>query len=154
MVRSLGSRTPATFDITASNVDVPLEFRLGMREELSQLDAMVLSLDPFSTATELDAIFSGTPPLVGDFDGSGKVDGSDFLLWQRTLGTNTPAVDASGNGVVDLDDLTALRGHFGEPLATPSAAAVPEPAVTSLAGLAAVAGLIVSRRAGAFRPVR
>ena len=31
-----------TFEITASNVGVPLEFRLGMREELSQLDALVL----------------------------------------------------------------------------------------------------------------
>jgi hypothetical protein len=58
------------------------------------------------------------PQQPGDFDGNEIVDGTDFLLWQRQLGSPaTPAgsgADGNGNGVVDGADLTVWRDHFGE----------------------------------------
>jgi hypothetical protein len=71
-----------------------------------------------------------TPP--GDFDANGRVDGNDFLAWQRDLGatgTNLRS-DANGNGIVDVGDLNVWRGQFGQLVR--SAAAVPEPPCTVL----------------------
>jgi hypothetical protein len=57
--------------------------------------------------------------LPGDYDGSGAVDGHDFLVWQRQLGS--PAVppgsgaDGNGNGTVDGPDLGVWTDNFGEP---------------------------------------
>jgi hypothetical protein len=57
--------------------------------------------------------------LAGDFDGDGDVDGNDFLLWQRGLGT-TPLMagaahgDADGDRDVDGADLGLWSGNFGQ----------------------------------------
>jgi hypothetical protein len=63
---------------------------------------------------------SGLPPaLAGDFDADGDVDGNDFLLWQRGLGT-PPLVagashgDADGDRDVDAADLGLWSGNFGQ----------------------------------------
>ena len=47
-------RDPRTFTITESNVGVPLEFRIGMREQDAEFDAFVLHLDGSLTDVELD----------------------------------------------------------------------------------------------------
>jgi hypothetical protein len=74
------------------------------------------------------------PGLTADFDGDNDVDGNDFLVWQRGLGTTH-----------DAADLTAWQMEFGQTAAAASAAGVPEP--TSLALLAAgAAGLPLYRR--------
>jgi hypothetical protein len=55
-------------------------------------------------------------PGTGDYDQSGATDGHDFLLWQRTLGSNVPpntGADGSGNGLVDAADLAVWRGAYG-----------------------------------------
>ncbi len=53
---------------------------------------------------------------AGDYDGNGRVDGADFLAWQRTLGKaiQPPGSDADGNlsGVVDTADLGVWRSGF------------------------------------------
>jgi hypothetical protein len=49
----------------------------------------------------------------GDFEQDGDVDGADFLVWQRTLGTTNPAADATGDGAVNATDLTIWRENFG-----------------------------------------
>jgi hypothetical protein len=91
---------------------------------------------------------------IGDFDRDGDTDGSDFLLWQGTLGSTTMlAADSNGNGVVDAQDLNAWKATFGavSPTAVGNASAVPEPR----AGIAllAIAVLVVEmakrRRIGA-----
>ena len=64
----------------------------------------------------------------GDFDADGDVDGSDFLTWQRGLGTTHTSTD-----------LADWQASFGNPLSAGNAStAVPEP--TSL-GLALLVGL-------------
>ncbi|HYO25445.1 MAG TPA: PEP-CTERM sorting domain-containing protein [Lacipirellulaceae bacterium] len=65
----------------------------------------------------------------GDFDASGKVDGNDFVVWQR---------GGSPNGPLE-GDLQTWRTNFGLPAAGGAVTAIPEPA--TLAGaLFALAG--------------
>jgi hypothetical protein len=62
---------------------------------------------------------------TGDYNLDGTVDGSDFLAWQRAMGSNDWRADGNANGVVDEDDLTAwkdaLSSHSqGNPIPEPS----------------------------------
>lgn len=95
------------FTITASNVGMPLEFRLGKREALAYLDALVLSLDQSLTPSELDDLFT-IQFAAADFNRDGFVDGSDLLIWQENYGTTSEALvaqgDANGDGAVDGRD--------------------------------------------------
>jgi hypothetical protein len=73
-------------------------------------------------------------PLEPDFDNDFDVDGSDFLTWQRNLGT-TPADkligDANNDDVVNGGDLTIWRDRFAtertltDPPYNPSPDAIP-----------------------------
>ena len=49
--------TGDTFTISRRTSDVPLEFRIGRREEMAEFDALVLNLDLSMTPEELDALF-------------------------------------------------------------------------------------------------
>jgi hypothetical protein len=83
------------------------------------------------------ALESAAP--AGDFDSDSDADGSDFLMWQRQLGStglfplNDLSADANGDGVVDASDLalwTASTLQHGQ-ASSPSGIAqrtVPEPA--------------------------
>ena len=55
--------------------------------------------------------------LQADFDGDGRVSGSDFLIWQRSFGAQDGAMhatgDATGNGQVDSNDLAVWKATFG-----------------------------------------
>ena len=73
------------------------------------------------------------PPLAGDFDGSGQVDGNDFLAWQRNLGTPTAA------------DLSPWRNAMAAGNATVAAAVVPEPTTAMIAVATSVFAAFVSR---------
>lgn len=70
------------------------------------------------------------PDLPGDFNLNGRVDGADFLAWQRQKGQAVPkfsGADADGNGTVDGNDLGAWRTNFGSESAlgaSPAPAAV------------------------------
>lgn len=69
--------------------------------------------------------------LPGDFDLDDKVDGRDFLMWQRLFGSTTRTVaDISLNGVVDAADLAIWQSHYGGKFGSLSAfnaTQVPEP---------------------------
>ena len=75
------------------------------------------------------------PP--GDYNEDARVDGDDFLLWQRELGAGSGPLYADGNnnGVVDNGDLAIWRNNFGR--SRPGAATpVPEPSTTMMILLA------------------
>jgi hypothetical protein len=75
---------------------------------------------------------AGSP---GDQDGNGIVDGNDFLLIQRGLGsTTTPAT------------LQEWKDNFGAGAAGAVAGTVPEPATLIVAASAALAGALAARR--------
>jgi hypothetical protein len=77
-----------------------------------------------------------SPKTVGDYDDDRDVDGSDFLNWQRTLGsTLNLAADGNNNGIVDSEDLRLWMQGFGTRPAS-EATALPEPAALVLAVVA------------------
>lgn len=112
-------RDAQTFEIGASHVGMPMEFRLGRREGLSQIDAFVLSLNGFMQDDELDSIFTGLP---GDYNDDGIVDASDYVIWRMMLGqmvTPYSSADGDGNGIVNDDDYSTWRDNFGLTLPSP-----------------------------------
>jgi subtilisin-like proprotein convertase family protein len=66
--------------------------------------------------------------LTGDYDSDADVDGSDFLLWQRQLGSpaspSGSGADGNANGAVESGDLAVWRENFGGSLAPIAANAV------------------------------
>ena len=74
---------------------------------------------------------------AGDYDHDGDRDGTDFLVWQRTVGSEWDLdADGDGNGSVDAGDLTTWRGHFGtSALAGALDNRAPEPVLLVLAAL-------------------
>jgi hypothetical protein len=94
-------------------------------------------------------VIPGFEPPGGDYNGDGAVNGNDFLVWQRSLGSNVAAgtgADGSGNGVIDAADLTVWRNGFGSATAASgtAASAVPEPA--TLGGALALLGIVAGLR--------
>jgi hypothetical protein len=89
-------------------------------------------------------------PSVGDFNGDGSTTGADFLVWQRTLGSNvTPGTGADGdnNGIVGAGDLAVWRSNFGQS-SVAAAQGVPEPSAIAISAacIAAALGRPVRRR--------
>jgi hypothetical protein len=90
-----------------------------------------------------------TPPPSADFDGLNGVNAADLGIWKSGFGTGTtPAQgDADHNTRVDGNDFLIWQRQVGTTVAAPAANAVPEPCCTALAccGLTA-AGLTWRRR--------
>ncbi len=63
-------------------------------------------------------VFIAAPSVnTGDFNGDGRVDGRDFLAWQRGYGTTGGATpeqgDGNSDGNVDADDLAIWQQQYG-----------------------------------------
>jgi hypothetical protein len=86
-----------------------------------------------------------------DFDGNGRVDGKDFLIWQSGFGgpgTNATG-DANGDGNVNAADHAIWKTQFGNPFpASGSLTGVPEPGSLVLLGTVALALVPRRRRSG------
>ena len=126
-----------TFSISPSNVGMPLEFRLGMREQQAELDALVLNLSSSLTNAQLDDLFT---VLLGDYNGDGIVDAADYVVWRTEYGQQVPnwsGADGNGDGLVDDDDFQVWTAGYGSTAGSDAAAAaVPEPASFALAFIA------------------
>ena len=137
-----------TFVISAANVGVPLEFRIGKRESNADFDAFVLALNGSLTAAQLDSLFD-TTTYAADFNGDGRVNDVDLATWQNGLGMASGAVrndgDANGDGAVDNLDFMMWQhgaGAVNVLAATGAAEMVAEPATSvplALSGLLAAA---------------
>jgi len=92
------------------------------------------------------------PPVPGDFNGDGNVDGDDLLDWQTSFGTTGSAEiadgDADEDGDVDGNDFLIWQRNRSTP-ALSSQSAIPEPTTLGLTliGFSALAWL---RRKCAF----
>ncbi|HYO24601.1 MAG TPA: hypothetical protein VEQ85_06585, partial [Lacipirellulaceae bacterium] len=53
------------------------------------------------------------PASYGNYADDRRVDGMDFVAWQRSLGGASSAVDGDRSGVVDANDLNIWRANFG-----------------------------------------
>ena len=106
------------------------------------------------TFTDIDvAVVPAGGGQDADFDGDNDVDGADFLIWQRGLGTASPTNangNADGDADVDADDLAVWKTKFGMTPQAVNVSAIPEPGVLTLGGmsLAGIAGLVRRRRGG------
>jgi hypothetical protein len=125
---------------------MPLEFRLGMREQRAEVDALVLNLSGSLTNAQLDALFAVLP---GDYNDDGVVNAADYVTWRNTLGQTVAAgsgADGDGDGMIDQDDYTLWRTKFGSSLGSGAAAtnAVPEP--TALVSLVISLAIIMQNR--------
>lgn len=117
----------------------------------------VVDLGASSTAIDLataptNTVFRGVefvsnavaPVVEADFDGDLDVDGDDFLIWQRGLGTGTTHAQGNTNpgedSDVDAGDLATWRAGYGLPV--PTITAIPEPSAIALvlAGVMALGG--------------
>ncbi|HYO25668.1 MAG TPA: lamin tail domain-containing protein, partial [Lacipirellulaceae bacterium] len=103
--------------------------------------------------------WDGGAVLEGDYDRNGVVNGNDFVVWQRQLGSRSPALlgpDGSGNREVDAADLTVWSGSFGATEHVAAAvAAADEPASGGVERRAALdfgGWIFVADGGGARRP--
>ena len=80
------------------------------------------------------------PANNADFNSDGKVDGTDFLIWQKGFGLSGQTGKTNGNAntdaVVDGADFAVWKSKFGGAPAGASGGAVPEPAACSLVAIA------------------
>jgi hypothetical protein len=125
---------------------------------VSMTAAQSLTLDvarnPPGASIQLKSITTAGPPLAGDYDRNGVVDGADYDVWRRFFGIDTrngptfPIASADGNndGRVNAADYILWRKNFmsgfGASPAGPSA--VPEPTGVFLF-VSTAAGLFVIR---------
>jgi len=71
----------------------------GTEENLSVRESVIITPEPDSR-------------LVGDFDGSGAVDFSDFFLFVEAFGGEDPAFDLDASGAVDFEDFFLFAESF------------------------------------------
>jgi len=119
-------------------------------EKLMPFDGVEILRD--LTSLEIDYI---APDIPGDFNGDGRVDSADYLVWRENFGeSESTLAPGSGNGneIVDGSDFLVWREHFGGTggrLEVVSEQSIPEP--TSIA-MAVVAGLMVCGGWSRFLP--
>lgn len=86
-------------------------------------------------------------PIAADFDRNGVVDNADLGVWNTAMIGSTTAGDANGDGQTDGSDFLVWQRQLGSTvLGVAVAAAVPEPAGLTLLWGTAVGAIVVRRR--------
>ena len=104
----------------------------------------------FDLAYHATSITLSVAGILGDYNRSGSIDASDYVIWRKTLGQSTLAADGNNNGVIDQADFTIWRASYGTQAGAGSGssadttATIPEP--TSLFLLALALALTASLR--------
>ncbi len=130
-----------------TNVAFPTDGSAGT-QPVSQLQQIIFGEPTGEGAFYIDnVIVRGVASAnSADFDGDSDVDGADFLIWQRGVGTASPGLsdgDANSDGNVNGLDLDIWKLNFGVPQAQVAASAIPEPSSVVLLGLAGLATAVV-----------
>src|SRR6185369_3570527 len=85
--------------------------------------------------------------LLGDYNGNGKVDTADYVVWRNGGPLQN---EGASTGVIDAADYDFWRARFGNSAgagaAIGSQVGVPEPSSCSLALLLTVSVSLISRR--------
>jgi hypothetical protein len=84
------------------------------------------------------------PFFAADFDHSGAVDADDLAQWQTNFGLNADS-DADGDGDSDGSDFLAWQRQLGSTTAAAATDEVPEPSTWVLLCLAAAGGSLTRR---------
>ncbi|HVT29264.1 MAG TPA: autotransporter-associated beta strand repeat-containing protein, partial [Lacipirellulaceae bacterium] len=104
-------------------------------------------------------------PVAGDYNNDGKVDGSDYIVWRRTLGASSITNrDPNNSGAVGQADFISWRTHIGDSssggvgsstsFGPANGASVPEPFTAGLIAAASQLLLLYRRRSKNRRTVR
>jgi len=101
--------TGESFTITAADVGVAQELRIGRREGLNRIDAIMLHEDVNLTDAELDLLVTGAESaLLGDVNLDGTVNFLDIspFIGILTASTYQNEADLDQNGAVDFLDIS------------------------------------------------
>lgn len=127
---------------------IPNGFDVNNLSDTAHLFLQSFDLNGGSAASmTFDAISVTAAPQSADFNGDNRVDGADFLVWQR--GFSAPAAshadgDANGDGVVDGNDLLLWKSAMTSGAA--ASMAIPEPAAPLLHAASCLGSVMLTRR--------
>lgn len=118
---------------------------LGLAFDTSGSQDLAFNYDEGNGLVSTGLISYVSSPEDADFDSDSKVDGDDFLTWQRGFGNGTTLAtgDANNSGNVDAADLAIWNAQYGTG-ALSGAEGVPEPS-SALMLIFAACGLGISR---------
>ncbi|MEQ8848886.1 hypothetical protein [Botrimarina sp.] len=105
----------------------------GVRKYLTEVDAALLRDIGYQVATAFPSDL-----LQGDYNGDGRVDAADYVVWRDALGTDGQLANDPSFTEVNLDDYLAWADQYGLGGAP---APAPEPAGAPLLALAVLARL-------------
>ena len=96
----------------------------------------------------LEIDFTPQVGTTGDYNGNGRVDAADFVLWRKTLGSTTDLrADGDGDLSIGNGDYTVWRQNFGNPPGALGASfAVPEASSFALCIVSFAFNRVIRRR--------
>ena len=98
-----------------------------------------LTSDEFGTRQFLYPSLVRDITVTGDYNGNGRVDAADYIVWRNTLNQTVfwpgDAADGDESGDIDVGDYEFWKMRFGNviPAGAGNAAIVPEPAANAVA---------------------
>jgi hypothetical protein len=116
--------------------------------DLNLVFSLSLTTNDPGAGYSFDLLFGNATFGSADFNSDGRIDGADFVIWQRELGSGTTKAqgDANGDGAVNAGDLAVFKSQYGFVATTVAAAnAAPEPDAVLLLAIG-TCGLRLTRR--------